>query len=117
MLAFGTLLMPLQVSRCKCEIEGYSDVSSANQKASLVACGVYYYAWIHLLPKIGRYQVRQEIIQFEDGSSSHRLVKVPNADLEKWDIEHDEAGRLVSRSTEQVFVNVNDKTSDTGVSV
>ena len=89
----------------------------ADLDASLVACGIYYYAWIHLLPKIGNYQVRQEIMQFEDGSSSHRLVKVPNTQLEKWDSEHDEAGRSVSQSTEQVFVNVNDKGNDTGASV
>ncbi|KAI8631519.1 high-affinity methionine permease [Xylariaceae sp. FL1651] len=53
---------------------------------------------MHILPKWGSYQIRPEMLVVEDrGANTHRLVKVPLAELEKWDEEHDEAGHLHQR--------------------
>ncbi|KAE8346699.1 hypothetical protein BDV24DRAFT_147360 [Aspergillus arachidicola] len=67
----------------------------------LVACGVYYYIWINLLPKYKGYEFRQTVLEFDDGSVAHNLVKVPVAELTSWDAEHDAAGRLRHRTTYQ----------------
>lgn len=46
-----------------------------------------------MLPRWGGYRIRQELIQLEDQNAKvHRLVKVPLAELEKWDAEHDVLG-------------------------
>lgn len=82
--------------------------------AILVVCGIYYYAWIYLLPKIGHYKVMQEVLNFEDGSSSHALVKVPNSELERWDQEHDAHGRLILQG---VALNTPDQKGKEKVSV
>lgn len=74
-----------------------------------MACGVYYYAWIFLLPKIGKYEIKQEILIFADGSSSHALVKVPYSELERWDEKHDAHGRLVIDNTSVVEVSATEK--------
>ncbi|KAJ1714526.1 high affinity methionine permease [Aspergillus flavus] len=67
----------------------------------LVACGVYYYVWIKLLPKYKGYEFRQTVLEFDDGSVAHNLVKVPVAELARWDVEHDAVGRLRHRTTYQ----------------
>jgi hypothetical protein len=53
-----------------------------------------------LLPKWKGYAIRTEITNVDDnGANTHRLVRVPNADLPRWDEEHDEAGNLRQRTT------------------
>jgi hypothetical protein len=65
----------------------------------LAACGFYYYLWIHILPRIGKYRIRQELIILDDESAkTHRLVKVPLTELEAWDAEHDVLGQKVASS-------------------
>ncbi len=64
---------------------------------SLVACGVYYYVWVNLLPKIKGYQLRQTVIELDEGSVAHELVRVKEADVAAWDAEHDVTGRLIHR--------------------
>ncbi|KAL2145695.1 hypothetical protein VTI28DRAFT_6570 [Corynascus sepedonium] len=59
----------------------------------LIGCGVYYYLWINLIPKFRGYRIRQENIVFEDGAQSHRLIKVPVAEVAEWDATHDAVGR------------------------
>ncbi|GAB7356754.1 hypothetical protein MBLNU459_g7654t3 [Dothideomycetes sp. NU459] len=66
--------------------------------AILLVCGVYYYCWISLFPKLGHYQIKQEVLDLDDGSLSHKLVKVSIRELEQWDNEHDPAGRLLINS-------------------
>ncbi|OCB84670.1 amino acid transporter [Sanghuangporus baumii] len=45
----------------------------------LLACGVYYYVWIALLPRLGGYEVVEEIEELEGGARLARLVrKYPN---------------------------------------
>ncbi|THY32851.1 amino acid transporter [Aureobasidium pullulans] len=61
----------------------------------LLACGVYYYSWIYLLPKWGGYRIKQEVVVLGDGSSTNSLVRVPLSELERWDQDHDAAGRIV----------------------
>ncbi|KAF4151528.1 hypothetical protein CNMCM6936_009422 [Aspergillus lentulus] len=56
-------------------------------------CGVYYYVYIKVLPRLGGYAFRQTVLQMEDGATAHKLVKVPNEQLTAWDAEHDATGR------------------------
>ena len=71
----------------------------------LLACGVYYYGWLFLIPRIRGYRVQQEILRLDNGAVSHRLVKVPLADLERWEAEHDEVGRLITHQNEKSSFN------------
>ncbi|KAL2001240.1 hypothetical protein VTN02DRAFT_2065 [Thermoascus thermophilus] len=64
----------------------------------LVICTLYYAVWIYLLPKLFGYQIRQEVMELEDGATAHRLRKVPNDQISLWDREHDVAGRVRYRS-------------------
>lgn len=64
----------------------------------MIVCGLYYVAWMYLIPKWRGYEIRTEIVEVDDnGANTHRLVKVPIADLGEWDAEHDEAGQLRRR--------------------
>lgn len=64
--------------------------------AILVSCALYYFVWIKWLPKLGRYAIRTEtLVSDEDGSVSHRLKKVPNAEVEDWDRTHDAEGNVL----------------------
>ncbi|KAK6609492.1 high-affinity methionine permease [Botrytis cinerea] len=61
-------------------------------------CILYYVFWIYILPYFGKYQIRQELIVMDgESSKAHRLIKVPNAELEAWDIAHDALGRKLIR--------------------
>ncbi|KAJ5701687.1 hypothetical protein N7488_009235 [Penicillium malachiteum] len=62
--------------------------------AIIGACIVYYYVWVWLIPKWGDYQLRQTILQEDNGAVAHVLVKIPNAEIESWDARYDTAGRL-----------------------
>ncbi|KAI1428242.1 high-affinity methionine permease [Xylaria sp. FL1777] len=65
----------------------------------IILCAIYYFIWMHLLPRWRGYRLRPEILIVENqGANTHRLVKVPVNELEKWDSEHDEAGRLRRRN-------------------
>ncbi|KAF2013583.1 LAT family L-amino acid transporter [Aaosphaeria arxii CBS 175.79] len=77
----------------------------------LVLCGIYYVSWIYLVPKWRGYRIRQEVLVLEDGAQSHRLVKVPVAELEQWDATHNAVGNILRSETssdtkerEEVFV-------------
>lgn len=62
----------------------------------MVAMGLYYYVWIKLLPKLGKYQIRTEtVVSDQDGSVTHRLRNVKNDVVDEWDQTHDEAGNLL----------------------
>lgn len=56
---------------------------------------LYYVLWIYVLPKIGKYTVRQENVVLEGGATTHRLVKVPNEKLADWDEQHDATGKAI----------------------
>ena len=56
---------------------------------------MYYYSGIYLLPKWGGYRIKQEVVVLGDGSSTNSLVRVPLSELERWDQDHDAAGRVV----------------------
>ncbi|CEO61002.1 Putative Amino acid transporter [Penicillium brasilianum] len=60
----------------------------------LALCGIYYYFWISVIPKWKGYQYRQTIVKYDDGAVTHKMVRVPKADLVSWDESHDAAGRL-----------------------
>ncbi|KAI1097552.1 amino acid transporter [Jackrogersella minutella] len=69
----------------------------------ILLCALYYVVWMFVLPKWGGYKIRTEILNVDGhGANSHRLTKVPLSELERWDEEHDEAGRLRRR---HVIVN------------
>lgn len=61
----------------------------------IVACGLYYVAWIYLIPRARGYRIRQEVLVLEGGAQSHSLVKVPVVELAGWDATHDALGRRV----------------------
>ncbi|OLN87557.1 High-affinity methionine permease 5 [Colletotrichum chlorophyti] len=75
----------------------------------ILICVIYYIFWMYLLPRWLGYEIRTEISQVGDkGANTHRLVRVPKAELAKWDEEHDEAGNLRRRNvstTELEFTN------------
>ncbi|KAM0320759.1 hypothetical protein ACHAO8_000050 [Botrytis cinerea] len=63
-------------------------------------CILYYVFWIYILPYFGKYQIRQELIVMDgESSKAHRLIKVPNAELEAWDRAHDALGRKIDSTT------------------
>ncbi|RYC65832.1 hypothetical protein CHU98_g408 [Xylaria longipes] len=65
----------------------------------IVLCAIYYVIWMYILPKSGGYQLRPEILNVgNQGANTHRLVKVPLGEVDEWDSEHDEAGRLRRRN-------------------
>ncbi|KAL5117335.1 hypothetical protein ACEQ8H_004780 [Pleosporales sp. CAS-2024a] len=59
----------------------------------LLACGVYYYIWIVLLPKLKGYEVRHEVLDLGNGAQTHHLIKVPVGRIQEWDAQHDAHGR------------------------
>ncbi|RWA04273.1 hypothetical protein EKO27_g10832 [Xylaria grammica] len=65
----------------------------------IVLCVIYYVIWMYVIPNWRGYRLRPEILTVDDeGANTHRLVKIPVEELEKWDREHDEAGRLRRRN-------------------
>lgn len=63
----------------------------------LVGCAVYYFVWIKVLPRVGKYAIRTETLVLErDGSVTHRLIKIPNDKLQEWDASHDDAGNVLA---------------------
>lgn len=64
----------------------------------MLGCGIYYYAWIWLLPKLRGYRIRQEVLTLEDGAQSHKVIKVPVEQLAEWDATHDAVGRPLNRT-------------------
>ncbi|KAK2007908.1 high-affinity methionine permease [Colletotrichum eremochloae] len=64
----------------------------------LVGCGVYYWLWIYAVPKLKGYEIRQQVLELADGAQSHKLVKVPVAELAEWDATHDQVGRPLQQA-------------------
>lgn len=53
-----------------------------------LACIFYYFVWAFVLPKAGKYSHRIELYELPSGELGHTVVKVPNDDLDKWELEH-----------------------------
>lgn len=69
----------------------------------MVGMGLYYLLWIKVLPALGKYKIRTEtLVSDRDGSVTHRLKKVKNELVDKWDRTHDEAGNLLVEASETV---------------
>ncbi|KAJ4183515.1 hypothetical protein NW755_009550 [Fusarium falciforme] len=65
----------------------------------LLLCGIYYVFWMYLLPRWGGYVIRSELIEVgTDGANTHRLLKIPKAQIGQWDRDHDEVGKLRQRN-------------------
>ncbi|GAB7324404.1 hypothetical protein MBLNU13_g08342t1 [Cladosporium sp. NU13] len=63
----------------------------------ILLCGVYYVFWINIIPKWKGYAIRQKrVVYEEDGAVTHQLVRVPKAELERWDAEHDANGNKLT---------------------
>ncbi|KAI8657852.1 High-affinity methionine permease [Fusarium keratoplasticum] len=61
----------------------------------LLLYGIYYLFWVYLLPRWGGYVILSELIEVgTDGANTHRLLKIPKAQIGQWDRHHDEAGKL-----------------------
>ncbi|KAL2148621.1 hypothetical protein VTH82DRAFT_2175 [Thermothelomyces myriococcoides] len=78
----------------------------------LLGCAVYYYFWVHLLPRLKGYRLRQEVVTFENGAQSHRLIKVPVAEVAEWDATHDAVGRPLHVSNEKSASESDPKNGD-----
>ncbi|OJK04648.1 hypothetical protein ASPACDRAFT_21029 [Aspergillus aculeatus ATCC 16872] len=73
--------------------------------AIVALCGIYYYIWIKVLPRLGRYEFRQTQIQVDEDATANKLVKVPVDRLEEWDREHDALGRVRQRAAVRTASN------------
>lgn len=45
-----------------------------------------------MLPKLRNYRIRQGVITLDSGAKTHKLFKVPVAELAAWDATHDALG-------------------------
>lgn len=61
----------------------------------LVICALYYLTWIVWWPKLKGHEVRQELVELDDGAQTHVLVKVPIDRVEEFDAGHDANGKRV----------------------
>ncbi|KAJ4299632.1 hypothetical protein N0V90_004878 [Kalmusia sp. IMI 367209] len=61
--------------------------------AILIICGIYYVAWIYIIPRLKGYRICQEVIVLDDGAQTHNLIKVPLNELAEWEATHDALGR------------------------
>ena len=68
----------------------------------LVGCVVYYWLWVYGIPYIGGYRLRQEVVNLGDGAVSHKLLKIPKAELLEWDASHDAVGRALGSSRDDL---------------
>jgi hypothetical protein len=87
-------------------------VSSLTLGGSLALCVIYYVTWMHILPYFGKYTIRQETIYLDnEGTNTHRLVKVPNHEVDDWDARHDATGKALDNDFEndQVDRDVTEK--------
>jgi hypothetical protein len=67
----------------------------------MVGMGIYYLFWIQWLPKWRHYKVRTEtLVSDRDGSVTHVLRRVPDAEVEEWDQTHDKAGNVLIEATD-----------------
>ena len=98
-LVSGTQHTALSVLPCKLNPKADKLYCYTNLKSSLILCGVYYAFWIYVLPKHGKYQIRQEVLVLENGATTHKLLKVPNSEIEEWDAKHDVVGKQVATGT------------------
>ncbi|KAG9203073.1 hypothetical protein G6514_003595 [Epicoccum nigrum] len=65
----------------------------------LVGMGLYYLAWVHLLPRLRNYSIRALTVVNQDGSVVHQLKRIPNTEVAGWDSTHDDAGNLLGGAT------------------
>ncbi|EJP62073.1 High-affinity methionine permease [Beauveria bassiana] len=66
----------------------------------VILCALYYVAWMYVLPKWLGYRIRAETVTAEnETTATHRLVKVPLAEVAQWDAEHTESGELQRSGT------------------
>ncbi|ODV66759.1 amino acid transporter [Hyphopichia burtonii NRRL Y-1933] len=75
-------------------------------------CLFYYYVWAKVLPKLYNYEHRVSLYSLENGEQGHTVVKVNKQDLERWDAEHYENGKLIdtddASSVENITVSLGD---------
>ncbi|CAK7274161.1 hypothetical protein SEPCBS57363_006018 [Sporothrix epigloea] len=71
----------------------------------VIACGLYYWAWVSWVPLLRGYRLRQEIVFLENGAQTNNLVKVPIDQLATWDAEHDKSGRKLEEAITPEIVN------------
>lgn len=67
-------------------------LTSPHTVCSLAVSAIAYFVWIVVLPKYGKYAVRQVVDHQDDGAQNLRVVKVPLAELEAWDATHNDHG-------------------------
>ncbi|KAL1952984.1 hypothetical protein VTO42DRAFT_3807 [Malbranchea cinnamomea] len=65
----------------------------------LAGCVIYYFLWVWFLPRIYGYKIRTETLVLDDGAVTHRLLRIPNDQVDEWDRTHDDAGNLIADSS------------------
>ena len=90
--AWSVLACKYCVRVCVCVLKCCMSWADSN---SMILCGVYYAAWMYLIPRWRGYRIRAEVVEAKDAAVSHRLVKVPVAEVEHWDASHDDEGRVL----------------------
>ena len=78
---------------------------------SIVACAVYYWVYIKVVPRIYKYRWRQEVSELAGGEQLNTLVKVPVDQLVAWDNSHDAAGRRLGDSNAASFTGEKSSTN------
>ena len=68
---------------------------------SIAICGIYYVAWMYVLPRLQSYRIRPEILSLGGSAATHRLVKVPAEEIGIWDSTHDASGGIVADRSEK----------------
>ncbi|KAL1412172.1 hypothetical protein Q8F55_003182 [Vanrija albida] len=77
--------------------------SSLTGLGFIFLCFLYYLVWTQILPKIGKYQIRQAVVTLDDGSITHKLLNIPNDKIDEWDRKHDPAGHSVDSGSVAEF--------------
>lgn len=67
-----------------------------------------------MLPRIGKYRIRQKTLILDNGAVVHSLRKVPLSELEEWDACHDAVGHTIEQHMNQHHVR-NTKGADISV--
>jgi amino acid transporter len=71
--------------------------------AILALCALYYVVWIIVIPRVSGARMRYELVQLGNGAETHRLVKVPVDQLDRWDREHDATGAKAGAGHSDLF--------------
>jgi len=92
--------MWLPVSHCKRDVIDREVEERANERESIVLCGIYYLFWVYVIPRLRGYRIRQKVVVLDNRVVTHELIQVPLAELDAWDATHDAVGHDIVSQVE-----------------